>query len=180
MIKRNNNEYTAEFVKLATEISNIGTISLSATIECAKVIATFFTGEIPKHWLSTGTLSQWNKEVARILLNQNQPENPNLPAYSYGVMADESTRGDKKVFLVCFAYWNKHKNQLMITLAKIIDLNKCSGAIIAKTVKETYKENNLDPALCGFWLTDNTAYMSGNKSGAIVKFNLQANASSNY
>ncbi|CAG8772641.1 2964_t:CDS:2, partial [Dentiscutata erythropus] len=177
MIKRNNNEYTTKFVKLATEISNIRTISLLATIECAKAIAIFFTGEIPKHWLSTETLSRWNKEVARISLNQNRPENPNLPAYSYGVMADKSTRGDKKVFLVCFAYWNEH-NQLMITLAKMIDLNKCSGAIIAKTVKETCEENKLDPALCGFWLTDNTAYMSGNKLGAIVEFNLQANASS--
>ncbi|CAG8824933.1 9177_t:CDS:2, partial [Racocetra persica] len=85
------------------------------------------------HWLSKETLSRWNKEVAKISLYQNRPGNPHSTSYSYGVMADESTRGDKKVFLVCFSYWDAYKNQPMITLAKMIDLNKYSGAIVAKT-----------------------------------------------
>ncbi|CAG8610161.1 7872_t:CDS:2 [Cetraspora pellucida] len=58
MIKENNHVYTAEFVKLATDISNIGTISLLATAECIKLIIAFFTGEMPDHSLSTKTLSQ--------------------------------------------------------------------------------------------------------------------------
>ncbi|CAG8798041.1 24925_t:CDS:1, partial [Dentiscutata erythropus] len=57
-----------EFVKLATSISNIGTISLSAATECTKEIITFLIGKLPNHWISTGTLSQWNKEVAKISL----------------------------------------------------------------------------------------------------------------
>ncbi|CAG8823323.1 2153_t:CDS:2, partial [Racocetra persica] len=86
----------------------------------------FLTGETPDHWLSKETLSRWNKEVAKISLYQNRPGNPHSTSYLYSVMADESTRGDKKTV----------------------------------------------PVL----LIDNTAYMSGNKSGAIVEFNLQANA----
>ncbi|CAG8625364.1 2236_t:CDS:1, partial [Cetraspora pellucida] len=42
----------------------------------------------------------------------------------------------------------------------MVDLDKCSRTIIAKTVIETCKENNLDPRQCKFWLTDYTAYMS--------------------
>ncbi|CAG8632587.1 8823_t:CDS:2 [Racocetra persica] len=58
MIKENNHIYTAEFVKLTTDISNIGTISLSAAAECIKEMITFFTGEPPDYSLSTKTLSR--------------------------------------------------------------------------------------------------------------------------
>ncbi|CAG8526698.1 2621_t:CDS:2, partial [Dentiscutata erythropus] len=57
MIK-NNNEYSTEFVKLATSISNIETISLSAATEYTKKIITFLIGKPPNHWISTGTLSR--------------------------------------------------------------------------------------------------------------------------
>ncbi|CAG8808899.1 4954_t:CDS:2, partial [Cetraspora pellucida] len=41
----------------------------------------------------------WNKKVSTISLKQNQPKALQLPSYSYNVMADESTREDKKDFL---------------------------------------------------------------------------------
>ncbi|CAG8730493.1 13518_t:CDS:2, partial [Gigaspora rosea] len=169
IIKQNKKEYSAEFVKLTTDISNVGTVSLSAATECTNKMIAFFTGETLDKKLSTGTLSRWNKEVSTKSLEQNRPRALQLPSYSYGVMADESTRGDKK---------SEQYNKPMATLAKMVDLNRCSGAIIAETVKKTCEENKLDPRQCEFWLTDNTAYMSGSKSGAVVEFNSLTNASS--
>ena len=57
----------------------------------------FLTGEKPDHWLSTGTISRWNKEVATLCLHQNCPRDTKSHFYSYGIMCDESTRGDKRV-----------------------------------------------------------------------------------
>jgi len=53
-------------------------------------------------------LSRWNKEVAQILIQENLPLFTNQ-FDSYGIMADESTRGEKKIFLVCISYWNDKK-----------------------------------------------------------------------
>ncbi|CAG8773428.1 18293_t:CDS:2, partial [Dentiscutata erythropus] len=144
IIKQNKKEYSAKFVKLATDISNVGTVSLSAATECTNKMITFFTGETLDKKLSIGTLSRWNREISTISLEQNRPRASQLPSYSYGVMADESTRGDKKVFLVCFLHWSEQYNKPMATLAKMVDLNRCNGAIVAKTVKETLRLDRED------------------------------------
>ncbi|CAJ0871357.1 4407_t:CDS:2 [Entrophospora sp. SA101] len=54
----------------------------------------------PDRWLSTGTISHWNKEVATLCLCQNCPKDTKSHFYSYGIMCDESTCGDKKIFLL--------------------------------------------------------------------------------
>ncbi|CAJ0840240.1 12031_t:CDS:2 [Entrophospora sp. SA101] len=74
MIKENKKQYTPEFVELVTKISNTGSISISSTVECTRAIMQFLTGEKPDHWLSTGTISHWNKEVATLCLHQNCPK----------------------------------------------------------------------------------------------------------
>ena len=61
--KKNKQEYTPDFLKLAADISNMGTISISSTIECTKALYIFLTGEIPERWISVNTLSRWNKDV---------------------------------------------------------------------------------------------------------------------
>jgi hypothetical protein len=98
MIKENKKQYTPEFVQLATKISNTGSISISSTVECTRAIIHFLTGVEPDHWLSTGTISCWNKEVATLCLRQNCPKDTKSCFYSYGIMCDESTHGDKKYF----------------------------------------------------------------------------------
>ena len=178
MIKENKKQYTPEFVQLTTTISNIGSISISSTVECTRTIIQFLTGKEPDHWLSTGTISQWNKEVATLCLHQNSPKDTKSHFYSYGIMCDESTCGDKKIFLVCFVHWNEEKNQPTTTIAKMEDLDKCNGNTVAKVVKKTCEENDINTKKCNFWLTDNTAYMSGVKSGAVTRFNLMCQSSS--
>ncbi|CAG8696424.1 11270_t:CDS:2, partial [Racocetra fulgida] len=65
-------------------------------------------------------------------------------------------------------------------LAKSLEKSnhELSEDIIAKMIKLVCEKNNLDPKQCGYWFTNNMAYMSGHKSGAVVEFNLQNNASS--
>ena len=89
MIKENKKQYTPEFVQLTTTISNIGSISISSTVECTRTIIQFLTGKEPDHWLSNGTISQWNKEVATLCLCQNSSKDTKSHFYSYGIMCDE-------------------------------------------------------------------------------------------
>ncbi|CAJ0915430.1 20690_t:CDS:2, partial [Entrophospora sp. SA101] len=60
--------------------------------------------------ISNSTLSRWNKEVAELAIIENLP-NSTSTFVSYGILADESTRGDKKIFLVCVAHWNTIKEE---------------------------------------------------------------------
>jgi len=111
LIRVNKREYTPQFVQLVTELSNTGIVSISSTVECTKKMYAFLTGEKPDKWLSTGTVSRWNQEIARLFTCENLSIDREARFFTYGVMADESTRGEKKVFLVCFAYWNNKKSR---------------------------------------------------------------------
>ncbi|CAG8742112.1 10731_t:CDS:2, partial [Dentiscutata erythropus] len=68
LFKINNKEYSTKFVKLATDISNMGQTSIRAT----------------------------NNEVAALSCNQNCPTNTCFRFFDYGIMVDESTRGEMK------------------------------------------------------------------------------------
>ncbi|CAG8636796.1 8978_t:CDS:2, partial [Cetraspora pellucida] len=57
LFKSNKKEYNAKFVKLATDISNIGQTSIYTTVECTKAIYQFLTREMPQHWIKSMTLS---------------------------------------------------------------------------------------------------------------------------
>ena len=83
-------------------------MSLASTVKYTKEMVTFLTDHSPELWLSSSNLSRWNKEVAQILIQENLPLFTNQ-FDSYGIIADESTRGEKKIFLVCISYWNDKK-----------------------------------------------------------------------
>ncbi|CAG8830121.1 9085_t:CDS:1, partial [Racocetra persica] len=126
-IKQNNCKYTTEFVSMATKLSTIGQISISSTVQCTKEIITFLTGQPSRSCLSPSTLSRWTKEVAEISIQDNIPQFLNRFS-SYGILADESTRGEKKIFLVCIAYWNENKQEPMLTILNMKDLDRCSAS----------------------------------------------------
>lgn len=172
--KSNKKEYSPELMKFATSVSNTGSISISSTVECVKTMYTFLTGQEPEKCITTSTISRWNKEVAHMFVSQKLNVESKSRFFSYGVMVDESTRGDKKIFLVCFAYWNNDKEEPTLTLAKMKDIDRCTAIEVANTVIETCNEYDFDTKKCNFWLTDNTAYMSGIKSGAVIGFNLRS------
>ena len=67
-------------------------------MECTKKMYAFLTGEKPDKWISTGTVSRWNQEVARLSTSESLSVDRESRFFTYGVMADESTREEKKVF----------------------------------------------------------------------------------
>ncbi|CAG8729108.1 21834_t:CDS:2, partial [Dentiscutata erythropus] len=71
------------------------TISLSAATECTKEIITFLIGKPPNYWISTGTLSRWNKEVAKISLQRQS----NLTKKANEKLGEAATKDILKEFL---------------------------------------------------------------------------------
>ncbi|CAI2182874.1 11890_t:CDS:2 [Funneliformis geosporum] len=63
--KLNKKEYTPQFVKLATEISNIDHNSINLTIESTKAIYGFLTGETSTKWISASTLANGIKKLLK-------------------------------------------------------------------------------------------------------------------
>ena len=171
LFKLNKKEYDTQFVKLITDISLIGHTSITTAVECLKAFYTFLTGESPEKWISTGTLSCWTKEVAEISIKQNKPNEKNSLFFSYGIMADESTRGEKKVFILCFIHWNWIKDEPTMTVVQIKDFERVNAITVTKAALECCIDNNLNPTKCAFWLTDNTSYISGIAHEAMAEFN---------
>ncbi|CAG8819548.1 22507_t:CDS:2, partial [Racocetra persica] len=106
---------------------------------------------------------QYTKEIITFLTGQ--------PPKSCLSPRDESTREEKKIFLVCISYWNENKQESMLTILNMKDLDHCSASTVSLSIGEAISKNLLNPAQCQYWLTDNTAYMSGSTAGAVVKFN---------
>ncbi|KAF0488689.1 hypothetical protein F8M41_022194 [Gigaspora margarita] len=102
--KLNKNEYSSKFMQLATEISNINGNSINSSIACTKKFYEFITNDDSKKWISASTLSRWNKEMAILHLNENQPQSWNCSNYGYGLTADESKRGDKKILVTGISF----------------------------------------------------------------------------
>ncbi|CAG8497842.1 12725_t:CDS:2 [Dentiscutata erythropus] len=73
LFKKNKKVYTAEFVKLVTDISNMGVISIQASVDCTKAMYKFLTGDMPTHWISPSIVAKWNKDIAALLYYENQP-----------------------------------------------------------------------------------------------------------
>jgi hypothetical protein len=116
--------------------------------------------------------------VAELAITENLPNSTSTFA-SYGILADESTRGDKKIFLVCAAHWNTIKDEPILTILCMKDLDCCTSTNVSTTVLETIRSFNLNTSHCLYWLTDNTSYMSGSKNGAVVNFNQRSGANAN-
>ncbi|CAG8836575.1 4903_t:CDS:2, partial [Racocetra persica] len=156
-IKQNNREYTPEFVSMAMNLSTFSHTSISLMIQYTKEIITFLT------------------EVAEISIQDNIPQFLNRFS-SYEILADKSTRGEKNIFLVCIFYWNENKQDPMLTILNMKDLDYCLASTVSLSVGEAISKNLLNSAQCQYWLTDNIAYMSESTTGAIVKFNQQYSA----
>ncbi|CAJ0890169.1 15614_t:CDS:2, partial [Entrophospora sp. SA101] len=147
--------------------SSVNTIDQTNMAEL-KIFA-FLTGQSPESWLSHRTLARWNKEVAQVVIHDNLP-NKDCRFFSYGIIADESTRGEKKIFLVCLSYWNHHTNEPLLSIIRMVDIERCSAIVVCDTIIESCQSYNIFTNKCLYWLTDNTGYMSGEKGGAVVEF----------
>ncbi|CAI2198265.1 5867_t:CDS:1, partial [Funneliformis geosporum] len=101
LFKINKKEYSAQMVKLTTNISLIGGTSTSAVVEYIKAFYEFVVEEPAEHWIAKKTISRWNKELARLAINEHHPNNTKSNFFEYGIMVDESTRDEQKLLLIC-------------------------------------------------------------------------------
>ena len=93
-------------------------------------------------------------------------------------MVDKSTHGEKKILIICTAYWNEEKNKPVITVIKMENMINCNKKNVATVVLNTCYENQLNLQQYYFWLTDNIIYMLTKKGGVIAYFNSMAVANS--
>ncbi|CAB4380068.1 unnamed protein product [Rhizophagus irregularis] len=169
LFKENEKHYTTDAIWLATQITQVGQVSVRSATECMKLMYEFLIGEPPKTWLSHSTLVTWHKDISQLYTNSIICEIQSVT--NYGIMVNESKRGEIKNFLICFMFWNKTYNKPFATMTHLQNLDKCDGKSVAMAVQTTINNSSIDPKKCSVWLTDNTAYMSGDKNGAIVLFN---------
>ncbi|GET64031.1 hypothetical protein GLOIN_2v1761399 [Rhizophagus irregularis DAOM 181602=DAOM 197198] len=161
--------YTSNTVWLATSISQVGQVSLHSTVECMKLIYEFLIGEPPQNWISISTLRTWHQNVSKLHVNAQICQVANTSVF--GIMVDESTRGETKNFVMCYQFWDQKNQTPAVVIRRLQDIQKCNAETVCDTVIENIKQDSLDLTKCVLWTTDNTAYMSGDKGGVITLFN---------
>ncbi|RIB28432.1 hypothetical protein C2G38_2157967 [Gigaspora rosea] len=88
---------------------------------------------------------------------------------TYKIKAYESKRGEIKNFILSFMFWSFTHNEPLVTMTHLRDIDKCDGKSVSETVQIIMKNSQIDPNKCFAWLSDNTAYMSGNNNAAFGK-----------
>ncbi|PKC55071.1 hypothetical protein RhiirA1_504521 [Rhizophagus irregularis] len=165
----NKRKYTSNTVWLATSIAQVGEISMRSTVECIKLVYEFLIGEPPQNWMSKSTLQTWHKDVSQLYINNNISQIANAPAF--GVMVDESTRGEIKNFVLCYQVWSEKEQAPIVIMTSLKDIPRCNSETVSNEVIQSIREDGLDITKCILWVTDNTAYMASNKKGAVALFN---------
>ncbi|GBC05120.1 hypothetical protein RclHR1_06040011 [Rhizophagus clarus] len=99
-------------------------------------------------------------------------------ASAFGIMVDESTRGEIKNLVICYQAWNEQKQAPVVITTNLLNISKCNSETVSNSVIESIKKEGLNIMKCTLWTTDNTAYMSSNKNGAIALFNKKTGANS--
>ncbi|CAG8847139.1 13825_t:CDS:1, partial [Racocetra persica] len=133
-LMENKKQYSAKAVSMATQICGIGEMSYRSAIACTKKVIEWLIDEEPDKWFSVSTLVGWHQDISDIHLIQQCSIVENSKWFTFGIMADESTRGDNKVFVICFMYWDLITNEPKVTLLELEDLAQCSGISVARTV----------------------------------------------
>ena len=72
-----------------------------------KLIYEFLTGEPPIQSISTSTLAMWHKDISQLHINNFLLDIQT--SSHFGIMVDESTRGEIKYFIICFMFWSQKK-----------------------------------------------------------------------
>ncbi|CAI2196586.1 772_t:CDS:1, partial [Funneliformis geosporum] len=115
-----------------------------------------------------------HKDISTLQMDSHFLEIKN--ANNYGIMVDESKCNGIKNFLICFIFWSTIQNKPLAIMTHLKDIDRCDGKSVSQTVQKTIENAHIDIKKCLVWLTDNTAYMSGNQNGAIALFNKKTNS----
>ncbi|PKK61653.1 hypothetical protein RhiirC2_816295 [Rhizophagus irregularis] len=176
MIMKNKSQYTNEFINIATQISQVGQISFRSTVQATQLILGFLTGESSP--LSKQSIIRWNKEISEMHVNEIFNQSNTFKFYSFGIMADESTRGQQKIFVLCIIFWNNRTNTPDFRLLEMKNLDRCTGNSVAQAIYSTFEHFKIKFHQCLTFVSDNTNYMSGKTGGAVALFNKLTGAES--
>lgn len=153
---------------LTTRLSQIGRMSFRDTIQCTWTFIEFLTNESSSTF-SLQSVIRWNKEISELSIDEFLHCN-NSEFHTLDILADESTRGSTKVFVICFMYWNEKKNLPNVSLVEMKDLITCDAKTVAQAIMDTCNKYSINTRICWTFLSDNTNYMSGKNNGAVKLF----------
>ncbi|CAG8650668.1 12616_t:CDS:2 [Gigaspora margarita] len=150
--------------------------SLHTAAECMRLVYEFLTSEPPLDRLSISTLHTWHLDVSESHFNKliDQAKKASI----FGLMIDESTRGQTKYLVFCYQFWCEKDQMPVVMVAQLQTIIKCNAEVVSDTVIMHIQKSGLDIKKCALWVTDNTSYLSGEKKGAISLFNKKTNTSS--
>ncbi|RIB02031.1 hypothetical protein C2G38_2150184 [Gigaspora rosea] len=136
-----------------------------------KYFKVFFSGENLTLPTSHVSVVRWNQEISEIHINQILNKNNCSTFFTLGIVVDESTRGQQKIFVLCIIFWNSKTNLPDFQLLEMKDLASCTGKSVAQAIYDTFSHFKINFHQCFVCVSDNTNYMSGKSGGAITLFN---------
>src|SRR6266542_3501975 len=140
---------------MATQITQIGQVSMQSTVECMKLVYEVLTGKSPKTRFSHSTLATWHKDISTLQMDSHLLEIKN--ANNYGIMVDESKCNGIKSFLICFMFWSIIQNKPLAIMIHLKDIDSCDDRSVSQAVQKTIENAHIDIKKCSVWLRDNTA-----------------------
>ncbi|CAG8648164.1 8791_t:CDS:2 [Funneliformis mosseae] len=168
IIMKNKSQYTTEFINAATQVSQVGQISFRSTVQTKQIILRFLTGESLPLSFSIQSVICWNKEISEMHVNEIFDQGNSSEFHAFGIMADESTRGQKNFFIICLIFCNYKNNAPDFQLIEMKNLDNCTGKSVAQAIYNTFEINSHQ---CLTFVSDNTNYMSNKIGGAVALFN---------
>ncbi|CAG8702394.1 10216_t:CDS:2, partial [Gigaspora rosea] len=145
IIMKNKRHYTTQFINMATQVSQIGQMSFRNTVQATQLIL----------------VVRWNQEISEIHINQILNKNNCSTFFTLGIVVDESTRGQQKIFVLCIIFWNSKTNLPDFQLLEMKDLASCTGKSVAQAIYDTFSHFKINFHQCFVCVSDNTNYMSG-------------------
>ncbi|CAG8777466.1 10135_t:CDS:1, partial [Funneliformis caledonium] len=144
IIMKNKHQYTTKFVNMATKVSQIGQMSFRNTAQAIQLVFGFLTGEDSLK-ISSRSIIRWNKEISEIHVNQIFNQDILSEFFTFGIMLDESTRGQHKIFVLCVIFWNSRINKPDFQVLEMRDLATCTGKSIAQAIYDIFDHFKINP-----------------------------------
>ncbi|RIB26291.1 hypothetical protein C2G38_2030320 [Gigaspora rosea] len=142
LFKINKREYSSNTIWLASSISQVGSISMKSTIECTKIIYEFLIGEPPQNWISASTLRTWHHDISNFHITTQISQIKQAPVF--GIMVDESTRGETKNLVICYQAWNEQNQSPIALMTHLKNILGCNSETVSNVVIESIQNEGLD------------------------------------
>ncbi|RIB30907.1 hypothetical protein C2G38_2151499 [Gigaspora rosea] len=148
LFKINKRKYSSNTIWLASSISQVGSICMKSTIECTKIIYEFLIGEPPQNWISASTLRTWHHDISNFCITTQISQIKQ--ASVFGIMVDESTRGETKNLVICYQAWNEQNQSPIALMTHLKNILRCNSETVSNVVIESIQNEGLDAMKFGY------------------------------